>query len=85
MAFTEPEAKVLGTLSDLDPHQALTVRQLCRATGLTETTIHRALLRLSRTGLAVGTLQGLARWRCTDRGRLAITRPVYRDYAGTRP
>ncbi|MFB8008321.1 MarR family transcriptional regulator [Nocardia sp. NPDC056000] len=85
MAFTEQEAKVLGALSNMDASQALTVRQLCRATGLPETSIHRALMRLSRTGLAMGTLQGPARWRCTDRGRLAITRPVYRDYAGIRP
>ncbi|WP_330178740.1 hypothetical protein OHB26_19665 [Nocardia sp. NBC_01503] len=85
MAFTEPEAKVLGALSNLDPPHALSVRQLCCATLLPETSVHRALLRLSRTGLAMGTLQGPARWRCTDRGRLAITRPVYRDYAGVRP
>ncbi|AYF77803.1 hypothetical protein D7D52_32785 [Nocardia yunnanensis] len=85
MAFTEPEAKVLGALSNLDPAEALTVRQLGRATRLPETSIHRALLRLSRTGLAMGTLQGPARWRCTNRGRLAITRPVCREYAGTRP
>lgn len=85
MAFTEPEAKVLGALSLLQPDQALTVRQLCRATGLPETSIHRALLRLSRTGMAMGALQGPARWRCTTRGRLAIARPVYRDYARTRP
>ncbi|MEV0461571.1 helix-turn-helix domain-containing protein [Nocardia tengchongensis] len=82
MAFTEAEAKVLGALSILDVDDALTVRQLCRATGLPDTSIHRALMRLSRTGLAMGTVQGPARWRCTDRGRRAITRPVYRDYVG---
>ncbi|QLY32428.1 helix-turn-helix domain-containing protein [Nocardia huaxiensis] len=85
MAFTEPEVKVLGALSILDSVQALTVRQICHTTGLPETSIHRALLRLSRTGLAMSTLQGPARWRCTDRGRLAMTRPVYRAYARTRP
>ncbi|WP_157514458.1 MarR family transcriptional regulator [Nocardia concava] len=85
MAFTEPEAKVLGTLANLDPLHTLTVRQLCRATLLPETSVHRALLRLLRTGLAVSAPQGPARWRCTDRGRLAIARPVYRDYAGIRP
>ncbi|WP_330249766.1 helix-turn-helix domain-containing protein [Nocardia sp. NBC_00565] len=85
MAFTEPEAKVLGALSNLDPPHGLTVRQLCRVTGLPETSVHRALLRLSRTGLAMSPLHSPARWRCTDRGRLAITRPVYRDYAGIQP
>ncbi|MFD7843272.1 helix-turn-helix domain-containing protein [Nocardia sp. NPDC059764] len=85
MAFTEPEAKALGALSSLDLSHMLTVRELCRATGVPETSVHRALLRLSRAGLAMGTPQGPARWRCTDRGRLAITRPVYRDYARTRP
>ncbi|MFE6859602.1 helix-turn-helix domain-containing protein [Nocardia sp. NPDC057668] len=85
MAFTEPEAKVLGALSILDSSHSLTVRQLCRTTQLPETSVHRALLRLSRIGLVLGTSQGSTRWRCTDRGRRAITRPVYSDYAGTRP
>ncbi|BEK97810.1 hypothetical protein ACFOS0_29080 [Nocardia seriolae] len=85
MAFAEPEAKVLGALSTLDPSQALTARQLCRAIRLPENSIHRVLLRFSRTGLAMSTLQGPARWRCTDCGRLAITRPVYSDYVRTRP
>ncbi|MFE3104981.1 helix-turn-helix domain-containing protein [Nocardia tengchongensis] len=85
MAFTEPEAKVLGALSNMNQSHALTVRELCRATGLPEASIHRALLRLSHSGLAMGAPHGPARWRCTDRGRVAITRPVYRDYARTRP
>ncbi|MFE3798669.1 MarR family transcriptional regulator [Nocardia tengchongensis] len=85
MAFTEPEAKVLGALSSLNRSYALTVRELCRATGLPEASVQRALLRLSRSGLAMGAPHGPARWRCTDRGRVAITRPVYRDYARTRP
>lgn len=42
MAFTEPEAKVLGALSNLNPPHALTVRQLCDATRLPETSVHRA-------------------------------------------
>ncbi|MFI1920555.1 hypothetical protein [Nocardia sp. NPDC020380] len=84
MAFTEAEAKVLGTLSVLDPIYALTARQLCHATGLTETSIHRALMRLSRTGLAIGTVQSPARWRSSARGRVAIGRPVYREYARPR-
>ncbi|AYF75667.1 MarR family transcriptional regulator [Nocardia yunnanensis] len=82
MAFTEPEAKVLGALSNLDPARTLTARQICRATGLAETSVHRALLRLLRTGLVMGTLQGPARWRPTNRGRVAIARPVYREYVG---
>lgn len=85
MALTEQEAKVLGALSSLDPPRALTVRQLCCATALPQGSIHRALLRLVRTGLVMDIRQGPASWRCTDRGRLAITRPVYREYAGTRP
>ncbi|MFE3759553.1 hypothetical protein ACFXO9_35070 [Nocardia tengchongensis] len=36
MAFTEPEAKVLGALSNMNQSHALTVRELCRATGLPE-------------------------------------------------
>ncbi|MBL1077244.1 hypothetical protein JK358_22855 [Nocardia sp. 2] len=45
MAFTESEAKVLGALSILDPSQALTMRQLCRATGLPDTSITRPVYR----------------------------------------
>lgn len=84
MAFTESEAKVLGALAFPQPEQPLTVRQLSRATGLPDTSIHRALLRLSRTGLAMGNPEGLARWRCTARGRIAIARPVYREYIAAR-
>lgn len=80
MALTEPEAKVLGALSFPNPQQALTVRQLSHETALPETTIRRALLRLVRTGLAVTTRQGPARWRSSDRGRLTILGPRYRDY-----
>lgn len=80
MAFTHSEAKVLGALSVLDGAQEMTVRQISRATGLPDTSIHRALLRLSRSGLAMGTPRGTARWRSTDRGRLAIARSVYREY-----
>ncbi|MFE3795806.1 helix-turn-helix domain-containing protein [Nocardia tengchongensis] len=80
MAFTQSEAKVLGALSVLGDSQDMTVRQISRATGLPDTSIHRALLRLSRSGLAVGTPRGTARWRSTERGRLAIARSVYREY-----
>ncbi|WP_157534947.1 helix-turn-helix domain-containing protein [Nocardia inohanensis] len=82
MAFTESEAKVLDALSVLGPACTLSVPQLRRATGLPETSIHRALLRLSRTGLAVGTREGPVGWCSTARGRIAITRPVYREYIG---
>ncbi|MFE5290308.1 helix-turn-helix domain-containing protein [Nocardia sp. NPDC056611] len=85
MALTEPEAKVLGALSMLEPSRALTCRQLCRATGLPDTSIHRALLRLSKTGLAMSTLRSPARWRSTDRGRVTMTRAVYREYVGAQP
>lgn len=85
MALTEPEAKVLGALAMLTPPRAITCRQLCRATGLPDTSVHRALLRLSRTGLAMSTLHGPARWRSTDRGRITMTRPVYREYVGAQP
>ncbi|MFE3796849.1 helix-turn-helix domain-containing protein [Nocardia tengchongensis] len=76
---------MLGALSMLDPLRALTCRQLCRAAGLPDTSVHRALLRLSRTGLAVSTFQGPVRWRSTDRGRVTLTRAVYREYIGVRP
>ncbi|WP_460726961.1 helix-turn-helix domain-containing protein [Nocardia heshunensis] len=82
MAFTEPEAKVLGALSMLSAARSLTAQQLCRATQLPDTSVHRALVRLSRTGLAMSTARGAARWKATERGRLAIMRPVYREYAG---
>ncbi|MGW2660496.1 helix-turn-helix domain-containing protein [Nocardia tengchongensis] len=80
MAFTQSEAKVLGALSVLDEAQDMTVRQISPVTGLPDTSIHRALLRLSRSGLAMATPRGTARWRSTDRGRLAIARSVYREY-----
>lgn len=83
MALTEPEAKILGVLPLSDAASAPTVRELSRETGLPETSIRRALLRLVRTGLAVATLHGPARWRATDRGRLTISQPGYREYAAT--
>lgn len=82
MAFTESEAKVLGALSVLGSAGTLSVPQLCRVTRLPVTSIHRALLRLSRSGLAMGTTDG---WCSTARGRIAMTRPVYREYVGARP
>ncbi|MFB7716384.1 hypothetical protein [Nocardia sp. NPDC056100] len=84
MALTEHEAKVLGALSCLDVASALSVRELGRCTGLTESSIRKALMRLSRSGLALGTVQGPSRWRPTRRGRLAIALPSYREYAGGR-
>lgn len=85
MAFTESEAKVLGALAVRTRDQGLTVRQLSHATRLPDTSIHRSLLRLSRTGLVTVTPQGPAHWRCTTRGRIAITRPVYREFTGMQP
>ncbi|WP_369636220.1 helix-turn-helix domain-containing protein [Nocardia sp. JMUB6875] len=84
MAFTESEAKVLGALVVRAKDQGLTVRQLGRATRLPDSSIHRALLRLSRTGLVTVAPQSPARWLCTARGRIAITRPVYREFVGVR-
>ncbi|MFE2994062.1 helix-turn-helix domain-containing protein [Nocardia sp. NPDC059246] len=85
MALSESEAKVLGALSALGSLETLTVRQICHATKLTETTIHRALLRLSRTGLVVSAPHGPTRWRQTDRGRVAIHQPRYREFVGVQP
>ncbi|MFE3190854.1 hypothetical protein ACFXHA_17720 [Nocardia sp. NPDC059240] len=82
MALTEPEAKVLGALPTSKAAAALTVRELGRETRLPETSIRRALLRLARSGLVVATLHGPARWRSTERGRLVIFKPEYREYAG---
>lgn len=82
MALTEPEAKVLGALSHLDTAQALTVRQICGTTGLTDRTARAALSRLARSGLALSTKQTPANWRPTERGLLAVRTPPYRDYAG---
>ncbi|MCU1643104.1 MAG: hypothetical protein JWN03_3379 [Nocardia sp.] len=83
MALTEPEAKVLGALSTLQPPHALTVQQLCRTTGLADGAIRRALRRLSHTGLALGTRHSPANWRPTKRGRLAVNQPGYRDYVAS--
>ena len=83
MALTEPEAKTLGALSTLDRSQALTIQQLCRTTKLAETSLRDALLRLSRTGLAMRLPQGPARWQSTDRGRRTSRMPVYAEYART--
>lgn len=80
MALTESEAKVLGTLPISSIAAALTVREISRETGLPETSIRRALLRLVRSGLAMATRQGPARWRSTDRGRRAMRRPRPQDF-----
>lgn len=80
MAFTEAEAKVLGALSNSGAGRALKVGELCRATGLCGSSLHRALLRLARAGLVVGSREGVVRWSCTGRGRVAIGRPVYREF-----
>lgn len=85
MALTEAEVKVLGALAIAGGAGARTVRDLSRDTELPETSIRRALLRLVRSGLAVATLQSPARWLSTSRGRIAIRRPGYREYAGATP
>ncbi|MRH89045.1 hypothetical protein GFY24_16590 [Nocardia sp. SYP-A9097] len=80
MALTESEARVLAALSLPQFPAALTVRQLCAATGLTAGAARRALHGLSRTGLALGTRHTPATWQATHRGRLTIHTPTYRDY-----
>ncbi|MFB7717557.1 hypothetical protein [Nocardia sp. NPDC056100] len=80
MALTESEARVLAALSRPEFPAALTVRQLCAATGLTAGATRRALHGLSHTGLALSTLHSPATWQATQRGRLTIHTPIYRDY-----
>ncbi|MEU0538332.1 hypothetical protein ABZ319_00550 [Nocardia sp. NPDC005978] len=84
MAFTEHEVKVLGALSLLEPIHTMTVRQLGTTTGLSESSIRRALMRLGRSGLVLSTPQGPARWRSTERGRRALTQPAYHGYLEAR-
>ncbi|MFF2549912.1 helix-turn-helix domain-containing protein [Nocardia sp. NPDC058058] len=85
MALTEYEARVLGRLAALAITNSVTVSELCRQTGLTESSARKALMRLSRIGLVYGSTRGPARWRSTDRGRRAISRPAYREYTRGRP
>lgn len=80
MALTESEAKVLGALP-ISSGKARSVEELSRVTGVPETSIRRALMRLVRTGLAISPGRDPARWHSTDRGRLTICRPEYREYA----
>lgn len=84
MAFTEAEAIALGALSGLEPPAAMTVQQLCRATGLMDGAARRTLHRLSRSGLVLGTLRSPATWQVTTRGRLAANTSVYLDYLAAR-
>ncbi|WP_067573755.1 MarR family transcriptional regulator [Nocardia acidivorans] len=80
MALTESEARVLAALARPEFPAALTVRQLCAATGLTAGAARRALHGLSQTGLALATLHTPATWQVTHRGRLTIHSATYRDY-----
>lgn len=84
MALTHHEAKVLAALTFSATTSALTVSELCRFTGLSGSSVRRALLRLSRDGLAVDTHGVPTRWRPTERGEIAIRRPFYRQYGGVR-
>ncbi|MEV6072506.1 hypothetical protein AB0L82_38690 [Nocardia sp. NPDC052001] len=80
MALTEQEARVLGAVAAMAGSDSATVAELSQLTGLTEPPVRNALMRLSRTGLVRCTPQGPARWRPTDRGRMAIGRSAYREY-----
>ncbi|WP_157573798.1 hypothetical protein [Nocardia jejuensis] len=81
MALTEPELKVLATLSMLNPSQSLSVEEICGAAGFAEQAVRHALLRLSRSGLIINSTVSASRWKPTDRGRRVTRQPVYRDYA----
>ncbi|WP_330182534.1 MarR family transcriptional regulator [Nocardia sp. NBC_01503] len=80
MALTESEARVLAALARPEFPAALTVRQLCAATGLTAGAARRALHGLSQTGLALATQHTPATWQVTHRGRLTIHSATYSDY-----
>lgn len=84
MVLTHYEAKVLAVLAFSTRPRPLTVSELRTLTELPECSVRRALLRLSRDGLTVGTRGFPARWRPTERGGIAIRRPFYRQYGGAR-
>lgn len=82
MALTETQAKVLAVLAGLEPTQALTVRQLCGATGLSASTVRGALAGQSYAGLALGSGRSPMGWRITSRGRSVLSAALYRDFLG---
>lgn len=84
MALTHHEAKVLAALTFSPRSASLTVNELRILTELPESSVRRALLRLSRHGLAVDTRGVPARWGSTERGGTAIRRPFYRQYGAVR-
>ncbi|MFI7667814.1 hypothetical protein [Nocardia sp. NPDC049526] len=80
MPLTEPQAKVLGVLAGLKPAEALTVRELCSATGLNPSRARAIVTRLSYDGLLSGTSRTPAAYWITTHGRAIIQKPAYRDY-----
>ncbi|MFD6355490.1 hypothetical protein [Nocardia tengchongensis] len=79
-SLTEIEARVLGTLSGLDPNRTLTVRQLCGEVGLTAESARRALRALSHSGFAAATYQNPPNWRATNHGRDVMSAPALKEY-----
>ncbi|MGX1805431.1 GntR family transcriptional regulator [Nocardia sp. NPDC055321] len=64
----------MAELTDLDVPASRTVNELRATIEIGESTIRRALARLTRDGLVSHTNQGPARYRSTDRGDLAFRR-----------
>lgn len=81
MALTELEATVLGTLAALKPEAPQTLRQLLEVTRgeYAGATLRRVLRKLSKRGLVQRAESRPVRWRITERGRLAVGSPKYRE------
>lgn len=80
MALTEPQAKVLGALSTLAPWEALTVREICSATGLPPSRTRAVVHRLTYDGLMLGSSKSPADYWISNTGRAVISSPTYREY-----
>ncbi|MBF6416968.1 hypothetical protein [Nocardia cyriacigeorgica] len=83
MALSEPDARILAALARLDDGAALSVPELCRATGLSESTIRTGLTRhhywgsVRQSRRTRGTCP--MEWRATSIGRAVMRQPMYRD------
>ncbi|WP_433732521.1 hypothetical protein ACQP0C_09505 [Nocardia sp. CA-129566] len=64
----------------MKPTEALTVRELCNATGLSPSRTRAIVTRLSYDGLLFGTSKTPAAYWITTHGRAVIQKPAYRDY-----
>lgn len=73
MARTEPQARVLGALSN----EPSTVRHVCARAGLSVNATRTALDELAYDGLARSTFSG---WLITQRGWCVINLRPYREY-----